>query len=269
MTTTARKPTQEGNNRSTVSNDWENWINRRTLLKVGALGAVGGGLAGSNASAKPEPVFGSASDDADDWDSFTLSKQLDTVRAATEQYRDLAAVEEDGFETPPLPLLCGAGFHWDKVNRWDQEIDPEKPESLAYVLEGNTLVLGAVEYIFMTELVGGEPVDDPPQIFNDDNELLNQEPLMSTPESEGWELVEEDDLVFWDLHVWVHQPNPKGVFHHTNPDYEDMPGCVPIEGDIVESEPAEEDLSGCIRIDDDISGCIPVDEPYTNLSPLF
>lgn len=33
----------------------------------------------------------------------------------------------------------------------------------------------------------------------------------------------------WDLHVWVHERNPEGVFSLPNPRFANVPGCVPLD----------------------------------------
>jgi hypothetical protein len=84
----------------------------------------------------------------------------------------------------------------------------------------------------MTDLDENEdPVDPMPDLFNDESEPLERPPLGGTAEADGWNLFRDPTtgVVFWDLHVWVHERNPEGVFSLPNPNYADIPGCVPIE----------------------------------------
>lgn len=96
-------------------------------------------------------------------------------------------------------------------------IHPETPASLVYLLEGGDLRLGAVEYIVPK---AGSYSDTPPNLFNDEGEDL------ATPEEDGWTVLDHGKSKLWTLHAWVHEENPEGVFHPTNPEYGDMLGCL-------------------------------------------
>lgn len=81
------------------------------------------------------------------------------------------------------------------------------PEVLAYG-EGDDgdLVLGAVEY---AAPIYGRFEEDPPDLFDN-----------ADPEWHVLPLPEEAPVPFdglWTLHAWVHNHNPDGVFHPTNP----------------------------------------------------
>lgn len=199
-------------------------INRRQLLKAGVITgsiAATGGLA--------ETVTARSTN----WDDLTLRQQLNVVRKATQPYKRMENMDKAGYVSAPLPVLCSEGYHFDKITLWDSQIDPERPESLFYVVnEGGNLTLGGVEYILLTDLDENQnPVDPMPDLFNDEDEPLERPPLRGTREEDGWNLFRDTttDLVFWDLHLWVHERNPEGVFSLPNPRYAGMPGCVPLE----------------------------------------
>lgn len=199
-------------------------FDRRRLLKAGIVtaGIAAGGIAGA-ATAKPT-----------DWDDLPLKEQLRVVRKATQPYTRLETMGEAGYVSAPIPLFCSEGYHFDNPALWETpELDPRTPESLFYVLNGGgKLVLGGAEFVVVTDLdENGEAVDPKPDLFNDENEPLESDPLRGTSEEDGWILIEDpaSGLVIWDLHVWVHEKNPEGVFSLPNPRFEEMPGCVALE----------------------------------------
>lgn len=199
-------------------------INRRRLLKTSvvtaSLAAAGG-------------VTGNVTAREDDWDDLTLRKQLNVVRKATQPYKMMRNLDEAGYVSIPLPIVCSEGLHFDNLENWETPLEPEHPESLFYVVtDGGTLKLGGAEFILLTDVDGsGDPVDPKPDLFNDEDEPVEKPPLRGTTEEDGWHLFHDTatGVTFWDLHVWVHERNPEGVFNLPNPRYADMPGCVPLE----------------------------------------
>jgi len=190
---------------SDETNGFTSGINRRAILKAGAIGVGASiGLAGT-ASAHPEG-----------WESMSLKQQLKAVRKATKQYRRLEVAGEDGYLSI-TPLLCGQGFHFgnfalitDGAEEGTGEAHPLFPEVLVYVLgEGNTLHLAAVEYLVPR---AGPYENTPPKLFDSGDEV--------------WAPLDESGLPpLWALHLWVHDESSDEVFTHHHPDYEDMPGC--------------------------------------------
>lgn len=196
-------------------------VSRRQILKTGAFAtgaALGGGVSGA-AAARPE-----------DWEGLSLKEQLRVVRRATTPYKRLEAMDEAGYASSNLPRVCSEGLHFDKLSLWeDGVLDPERPESLFYMInDGGKLRLGGAEFILVTDL---ENPDPKPDLFNDEGEPPNGAPLNGTSEADGWHLIPDPATGFaiWDLHVWVHERNPEGVFSLPNPRFADMPGCVPLE----------------------------------------
>lgn len=149
----------------------------------------------------------------------TLSRQLNTVRAVTREYRDLETAREDGY-VAVSPYVPGMGFHFANSSP-PFGTDRDDPPVLVYFTNGSynpapgeahdparddDLVLGAVEYI-----VPGDRTASPPNIFADEASPR----LLKVTEEEGWHF--ESAEGFTGLHAWVHRGNPAGVFHHTNP----------------------------------------------------
>jgi len=151
-----------------------------------------------------------------------LSQELNTVRQATQQYRDVAAARNDGY-TQMSPYVPGMGFDLINGSRVaaSETVDGDLPEPavLVYFTTGNynpapftphdperddELRLGGVEFAHD----GTEGVDA--DYFSD--EEANRE--LAVSEAEGWHYLDGEFTV---LHVWVHRGNPAGVFHDTNP----------------------------------------------------
>lgn len=193
---------------------------RRWFLKASGLAIVGSST-GRLHEKTTQP---------DGWDDLSLAEQLDTVREATAPYKQPDAVADDGYVSAELPLYCGLGYHFDNESVWENPPQPTQPGSLAYVLSADgQFTLGAVEYLFVTDRDDEDnPADPQPEVFNDDDEPLDEKPLAGTREADGWELIEDPATgkFVWTLHAWVHVDNPNGVFHPSNPDFADMPGCV-------------------------------------------
>lgn len=179
---------------------------RRTVLKTIGAGLVAGAIS----------VPASANDDEG---PDKLSRELNTVRDATQQYKDVETAREDGYEDIS-PYVPGMGFHFSDRTPPFGTVH-ENPPVLVYFTNGSynpnpgdphdsphddDLILGAAEF-----LVGGNQEDDPPDIFHDEDSPRN----LKTTEEEGWHYESEEN--FTGLHAWVHRGNPAGVFHPTNP----------------------------------------------------
>jgi hypothetical protein len=130
-------------------------------------------------------------------------QQLAAVRQATAKYHNVNNALADGYLATEhciaVPGLGGMGYHYVNPNLLDGTLDPLQPELLLYVPAGNgRLKLVAVEY--MVPDIGqahpalfGQPFDGP---------MPGHEPGMP---------------VHYDLHVWLWQANPNGIFTGFNP----------------------------------------------------
>ena len=131
-----------------------------------------------------------------------VGRQVAAVRAATSKYHNVNVAIADGY----LPTEhCvdspegGMGYHYFNPELGgDLASDPLQPELLIYAPNGGGLKLVAVEYFQANAgqarpTIMGQPFDGP---------MAGHEPGM--PEH-------------YDLHFWIWQPNPDGVFADWNP----------------------------------------------------
>lgn len=189
-------------------------VGRRPVLKTIGLGVAGAGILGGTAM----PVSAR---------SNVLAHELNTVRNATQKYKDVSQARADGYGTIVSPYAPNMGFHF--VNPFliapdeDGPFDLESPPILVYYTTGNynpgpddihdpdrdgDLRLGGVEFAHGGD--SGAP-GTPANIFSDEEARRN----LKVSEDEGWEWVPGPNITA--LHVWVHRGNPAGVFHPTNP----------------------------------------------------
>ena len=161
--------------------------------------------------------------------------QLRLARDASAKYRDPAVAERDGFVATECsdsesegkdPAVGGMGEHWNRVDRMaDDKVDPREPEQLLYLPTPKGRKLVAVEWS-VPALEGGlprygtEPPDPgrtppPSQMFGgrafngpmQGHNLIQAwpSPLHLTPQP--WH---------YDLHVWLWEENPDGIFAQYN-----------------------------------------------------
>ena len=152
-------------------------------------------------------------------DSSAL-KDLAAARRATAKYHDVSVALADGY-APGGPCVSappgGMGVHYGNPGLMgDFAVDPRTPEVLLYVPKGDKMKLVGVEYVvnvgppwFPGEPMPDEPVSPPdaPFIFGqemgDDGELMEPHGFY-----QSWH---------YDLHVWLWQGNPDGIFAEFNP----------------------------------------------------
>ena len=137
-----------------------------------------------------------------------------TIRAATEQYQDVAAAEDAGYalliDTAGISCIDsedGAmGIHYangDLVA--GGVIDALKPQVLVFEPgKDNALHLTAVEYVVLQETWDASH-DAAPELFGQE--------FMLTPEGNRYGLP-----AFYSLHDWAWKTNPDGEFAMYNPD---------------------------------------------------
>lgn len=129
------------------------------------------------------------------------------IRAATAQFHDLSTAEAAGYGLLPGCFEHadgGMGIHYvrgDLVG--DGTVNPLTPEALVYEpLPNGKLRLVAVEYVVIKEAWQGA---QPPSLFG---QTFSFEPAPN-------EFNVPAD--FYELHVWLWQPNPSGTFYEWNP----------------------------------------------------
>ena len=133
-------------------------------------------------------------------------QQLAQVRQATAKYHDVNAALADGFVPTPHCIESPdgvMGIHYINPPRlMDSEVNILEPEFLLYVESGNGLKLVGVEYWFSI----GAP----------DTPIPNPAPpapiLFGRPLEGPMEAHEPGQPPHYDLHVWVWQANPDGIF---------------------------------------------------------
>jgi hypothetical protein len=139
-------------------------------------------------------------------------KDLARLRQATTKYHDVNVALADGF-IPTLhcieePGLGGMGIHFINPARiMDPAINLLEPEILLYLETNDGMKLLGIEYMFP---IGppDAPIPNPappsPVLFGRpfDGPMLGHEPGMPP---------------HYDLHVWVWQANPDGIFAPFNP----------------------------------------------------
>ena len=127
-----------------------------------------------------------------------INRQLAEVRKATAKYHDVNAALADGYLATPVcgahPTDGGMGYHYIKpALAGDLVSDALEPELLLYAPTPDGLKLVAVEYF---QAAVGQPQ---PTLFGQafDGPMPGHEPGM--PEH-------------YDLHVWLWEHNPAGMF---------------------------------------------------------
>jgi len=138
-----------------------------------------------------------------------LPAELQDVRAAVARYHSVEQATRDGYvqASPCESSPAGAmGQHWVNFALMaDPAIDPLRPEVLLYLPDSNgNLKLVAVEYLKFDADGSLLTDDDRPFFFGQpfDGPMPGHNPGMP---------------VHYDLHVWVAEHNPNGVYAQWNP----------------------------------------------------
>ncbi len=138
--------------------------------------------------------------------SLSLPPELKKLRAAVEKYKDPIKAAHDGYFST---LVCveytegGMGVHFINPRQMGPVPDPMKPQILLYIPDGDKLRLAAVEW-FIPLATG---VKGRPKLFGQDfhGPMSGHEPAMPK------------ELHHYDLHAWLFDDNPAGLFSDTNP----------------------------------------------------
>lgn len=138
-----------------------------------------------------------------------LSAELQDVRAAVARYHSVEQATSDGYvraspcESSPAGTM---GHHYANFALMaDPSIDPLRPEVLLYLPDSNgSLKLVGVEYLKFDADGSLLTDDDRPFLFGQpfDGPMVGHNPMMP---------------VHYDLHVWVAEQNPSGVYAQWNP----------------------------------------------------
>lgn len=128
------------------------------------------------------------------------------TRAATAAFHHLAAAEAAGYGLFPGCFsnpAGGMGVHYvDFSSVADGKVDPLKPEALVYEpLRGGGYRLVAVEWVVIAESWTGT---QPPSVLGHRLDFVDSPNEFGLPP-------------FYELHAWLWQPNPRGMFNEWNP----------------------------------------------------
>lgn len=146
-----------------------------------------------------------------------LTAPLSTVRAALDKYQNPLVAVRDGYLSSvsciafPQGTMDGTvqykpgamGVHFINMGNVSPKLDPAKPQVLIYQPVGDELRLVAAEWFIPAQMVKAGPK---PRIF--DQEMQGPMP--------GHEPIMPAALSHYDLHVWLWEANPLGVFEPTN-----------------------------------------------------
>ena len=141
----------------------------------------------------------------------SVLKDLAKVRQATDKYHDVNVALADGFIQTPACVASpdgGMGIHFVNPPRlMDPAVNLLEPEILLYLDTPDGLKLLGVEYFYGIGAPDAEvpnPAPPSPILFGRsfDGPMLGHEPGMPP---------------HYDLHVWVWQANPSGIFAPFNP----------------------------------------------------
>ncbi len=128
------------------------------------------------------------------------------TRAATAAFHDLAVAENAGYGLFPgcfESTTGGMGVHYVQFSSVaDGAVDPLKPEALVYepLADGGQRLV-AVEWVVIAASWTGS---EPPKVFGHELEFVPAPNEFGLPD-------------FYELHVWLWQPNPNGIFTEWNP----------------------------------------------------
>jgi hypothetical protein len=137
-----------------------------------------------------------------------LPGQLQDVRAAVARYHTVAQAAADGYfaaspcESSPAGTM---GIHFINPALFGPGIDPFRPEILVYVPRPDgSMKLVAVEYFSVDADQDLATAGDRPSVLGHpfDGPMPGHTPTMP---------------IHYDLHVWVAENNPAGVFAQWNP----------------------------------------------------
>jgi hypothetical protein len=141
------------------------------------------------------------------WAAAAARDDLQRAKSATARYHSIVQATRAGYDPGPAPVcveeppLGVMGYHWENVPLMeDAVLDPTRPEILLYVKKpnGNWRLVGLEYYI------EADQVSSRPSLFG----VPFDGPF--APHHPGQE-------VHYDLHVWLWEDNPSGLFFPFNP----------------------------------------------------
>ena len=139
---------------------------------------------------------------------FMLTDMISTggitaqVREVTKKYLDVDSAVADGYSSTVECVespLGAMGIHYIKPSLFDCQINELEPEMLLYIPTEDGPKLIGVEYFIPSACV-----DSTPMLFG--HEMDGPMPGHGPGQPEHY-----------DLHVWLWEPNPSGIFEEFNP----------------------------------------------------
>lgn len=194
---------------------------RLSVLAVAAVSVAGCSELPGSPMAPVAPTSLGASTEAKPTEP-TLGAQLAAVRAATAKYHNVDAAVADGYLPPTAPCVPSMGIHSAKPSLTvDQSVDPLQPEVLLYMPKpGGGVRLVGVEYL-MTVLVSNGGPPQPwfsPDPWGPEYSVVTPTPALFGQQFDGPMPGHEPGMPWhFDLHVWIWNPNPDGMFEPFNP----------------------------------------------------
>ena len=140
--------------------------------------------------------------------SAAQNQLLATIRQGTARYHRVEAALADGYEVAsPCEAIPagGVGVHYRKAALFDLVVDPTRPELLVYEPENN----GGLRLVAVAFVVPAAPWDatqSSPPVLGEQTFEDKRVPDFSSPPFPTYE-----------LHVWVWQHNPSGIYATINP----------------------------------------------------
>ena len=176
-------------------------------------GRVTAGLAAAAFAGSLVAAVGAGAGSASAADGFSRQDDFAAARAATAKYHDIRNATGFGELDDAAGIACidnpagGMGVHFVDGSRLNSVLDPALPEALVYEPQADgSMKLGALEYVILASDFKGEGA---PKLFGQSFEY-QPGPGEANPNRFGLP-------AFWELHLWVWNQNPRGMFDDWNP----------------------------------------------------
>jgi hypothetical protein len=166
-----------------------------TRTRTAAVGVALVGAAALAAAAAVQPA--SAQDDG----GLRAATAIAGKYASEQRALDHGFLRTDMCVSSPIGFM---GFHYVNPERLDRRLEPGRPEAVLYKRGGSgTRVLTGIEYIVVDADGKVATDDDRPSLWGHefDGPMPGHGPGMP---------------VHYDLHVWTHEPNPRGAWSAWN-----------------------------------------------------
>ena len=175
-----------------------------------AAGVAAAALAGSVAVAV---AVGAGAGSASAYGGSLGQDDFAAARAATAKYHDIRKATGFTELDDAAGIACidnpagGMGVHFVDGSRLNSVLDPALPEALVYEPQADgSMKLGALEYVILDSDWAGPGA---PEMFG---QSFEYQPGPDEANANRFGLP-----AFWELHLWVWNENPRGMFDDWNP----------------------------------------------------